>query len=288
MESLERRLQKVEQKVNILFEGMRDIIVKQCCAEDEGAEQLEEMNRILQARNDDIYNTFRNFARKIYDLTTSSTDETTEDETTEETTDSNETTTDSLSKTDESGTIELSQPPTQDPATVQVIIPKEALKEVEEEEDTEEEDEAEEDIQEIDMIVEPNTPAPIMSKCRMTPFKPFRKALETFHKGTYFKIWRKWRAILDTLEHRILKETNMKLSSEIKNNVILPLTKCVINYKLFVANAIMAGLEYLKLFQELYENTPSVRTEINKVQILFTEFESILRNINPPQNTKKN
>ena len=77
------------------------------------------------------------------------------------------------------------------------------------------------------------------------------------------------------------------LKLELIRKVITPLGTSVSNFTEFVANVIKASAEYLKLFSELYDKTPQVRKEITKVQMLFAEFEKLLRNIHLPAEKEK-
>ena len=278
IQRIQRRLKKLEDKVYLLTKAFQDVIVQSSLRQDEGTELVEELNHLLQVRNEEVYQAYLSFCQKLSIIDSSS------DETDEESTDEEpkpmKAIEDFESESDYSDDELTILPPKPNPVP-EVNIPRApSLHEIKPL------PEPEEDTQEVDKILEPKNPIrkTIIGKYRATPFKAYRKELEKFEKGTYFRIWKKWHSILSTFNVHILKETNPTKSKFIQDQVINRITINVQTFKQFVANVIVAYGCYIHIYNEIFEDCPAVRKEINKVQFHFTELEKLLRVIHIPEN----
>ena len=261
MNRLKHRLTKLEDKFYHLSKAFEEVIVQSSCSQDESSDLMEQLRDNFQARNQQVYTAYQRFTQKmsLFSSDYSSDEDTDEDPEPMPPISDFESTTESSS--DDSIILPPSKP--------------NPPKEEEEEEDKHEEEDKEEEDQ------------PAIPVNHGTPFKDYRKALEEFERGTYTKVWKKWRSIFDMLVNPIIHEAYPMLKLELIRKVITPLGRRVSNFTEFVANVIMASAEYLKLFSELYDKTPQVRKEITKVQMFFAEFEKLLRNIHLPAEKEK-
>ena len=261
MNRLKHRLTKLEDKFYHLTKAFQEVIVQSSLSQDESSDLMEQLRDNFQARNQQVYTAYQRFTQKMSLFSS----DYSSDELTDEDSGPMPPISDFESTTETSSDDSVILPPSKPSPP----------KEEEEEEDINEEEDKEEEDQ------------PAIPVNRGTPFKDYRKALEEYERGTYTKVWKKWRSIIDMLVSPIIHEAYPMLKLELIRKVITPLGTGVSNFTEFVANVIKASAEYLKLFSELYDKTPQVRKEITKVQMLFAEFEKLLRNIHLPAEKEK-